>query len=58
VNLYFSCLKIGRQTFLRIVPSMNSWTEHEQASCAYFAAVALDRRISFNREMLARQVES
>jgi hypothetical protein len=37
---------------------MNSWTEHEQASCAYFAAVALDRRISFNREMLARQVES
>jgi hypothetical protein len=58
VNLYYSCLKMGQQIFLRAVPSMNSWTEHEQASCAYFAAVALDRRISFNREMLTRQAES
>jgi hypothetical protein len=57
VDLYFSFLKMGQQIFRRMVPSMKSWTEHEQASCAYYAAVALDRRISFNREMLAQQSE-
>ncbi len=58
VDLYFSCLKVGQQLFRTIFPSMNSWTEHEQASCAYYAAVALDRRIAFNRELLMQQSES
>jgi hypothetical protein len=58
VDLYFSCLRVGQQIFRSIFPSMGSWTAHEQANCAYFAAVALDRRIAFNREMLAQQSES
>ncbi len=58
VSFYYSCLNIGRETISRIVPALKSWTEQEQAGCAYFAAVALDRRISFNREMLAQQVDS
>jgi len=58
VNFYYACLKVGRQALSRIVPALKPWTEHEQANCAYFAAVTLDRRISFNREMLAQQVDS
>jgi len=58
VDVYFSCLRASQQILSRMVPSMKIWTEHEQASCAYYAAVALDRRISFNREMLSQQAES
>ena len=58
VSFYFSCLRVGKNVFSKIVPALKAWTEQEQASCAYFAAVALDRRISFNREMLAEQGES
>jgi len=58
VSFYYGCLNVAKESISRVVPTLKSWTEHEQASCAYFAAVALDRRISFNREMLAQQVES
>jgi len=39
-----------RSTLARLVPSMRAWTESERGQCAYFAAVALGRRISFSRE--------
>jgi hypothetical protein len=55
VNMYHSLLTATRQLFAWLVPSLRSWSEHEQAGCAYFAAVALDRRIAHNREMLAQQ---
>ena len=58
VSVYYSCLKMAADSISRMIPAMKSWTEHEQASCAYFAAVTLDRRIAFNREMLAQQVDS
>ena len=55
VNIYHSFLTAVRQMFAWIAPSLRSWAEHEQAGCAYFAAVALDRRIAHNREMFAQQ---
>jgi hypothetical protein len=55
VNIYHSFLTAARQMFAWIVPSLRSWAEHEQACCAYFAAVALDRRIAHSREILAEQ---
>jgi hypothetical protein len=58
VSFYYDCLSVAKGTLSRIVPNLKSWAEHEQASCTYFAAVALDRRVSFNREMLAQQSES
>jgi hypothetical protein len=58
VSLYHSCLKTVQGALATVKPSLKSWMEQEQARCAYFAAVALDRRISFNREMLAQQSES
>ena len=58
VGFYHTCLMVAKDSVSRLVPALKAWTERELASCAYFAAVALDRRISFNREMLAQQIES
>jgi hypothetical protein len=41
-------------TFL--VPAVVSWTERECESCSHFAAVALDRRISYSRDLFTQQV--
>lgn len=58
VGFYHTCLTVAKQSVSRLIPALNSWTERELASCTYFTAVALDRRIAFNREMLAQQVDS
>jgi hypothetical protein len=57
VTTYYSFLRTFHAAFSSVLPSLRSWADQEQASCAYFAAVTLDRRISFNREMLAQQAE-
>jgi hypothetical protein len=57
VGLYYSILNFAQGTFARLIPSFQPWAEQERAGCAYFAAVTLDRRIAFNREMLAQQAE-
>jgi hypothetical protein len=58
IGAYFSFLNFVRSTVARIVPSLRAWTESERGHCAYFAAVALGRRISFSRDMLAHQMDS
>ncbi len=58
VGAYFSLLNFIRATVARLVPSLRSWADLQQAQCAYFAAVALDRRIAFNRSLLAQQFDS
>ncbi len=58
IGAYFKILNFLRSTVARIVPSMQVWTELERAHCAYFAAVALERRISFSRDMLAQQMDA
>ena len=58
VGTYFGLLNFLRATLARMVPSMRAWTESERGSCAYFAAIALERRIAFSRGMLAQQMES
>lgn len=55
VGFYYSCLSVSKQLMGKIIPPLRPWADREQAGCAYFAAVALDRRISFNREMLLSQ---
>ena len=54
IGAYFRLLNFLHATISRLVPSMHTWTEIERGQCTYFAAVALDRRISFSREMLAQ----
>lgn len=58
VSFYHACLSMVQSVVSAVLPGLQSWMEEEQAHCAYFAAVALDRRIAFNREMLAQQVDS
>jgi hypothetical protein len=58
IGAYFSLLNFLRSTVARIVPSLRAWTELERGQCAYFAAVALERRISFSRDMLAQQMDA
>jgi hypothetical protein len=35
-----------------------AWTETERGQCTYFAAVALERRIAFSRDMFAHQLDT
>jgi hypothetical protein len=58
IDAYFSLLNFLRSTVARMVPSVHAWTESERGQCAYFAAVALERRISFSRDMLAQQMDA
>jgi hypothetical protein len=58
IGAYFGLLGFVRATLARIVPSLRSWTETERGQCTYFAAVTLERRIAFSRDMFAQQLES
>lgn len=58
IGAYFRLLNFLGSTLARMMPSMHAWTESERGHCAYFAAVALERRIAFSRGMLAQQMES
>jgi hypothetical protein len=58
IGVYFRLLNFLRSTIARLVPSMHAWTEFERGQCTYFAAVALERRISFSRDMLAQQMDA
>jgi len=58
IGAYFRLLNAVQATLARLVPSVLAWTEAERGFCTYFAAVALDRRIAFSRDMLAQQIEA
>ena len=56
VTLYFQMLGLASSLFRWLmVPSATGWIEAERGCCAYAAAVALDRRIAYNRTILAQQ---
>jgi hypothetical protein len=47
------CLEIAARG---VVPRAAEWIEEERQNCAYFVAVALDRRIANSRGLLAAQM--
>ncbi len=55
MNGYFRLLGVARRLSQRVIPSAASWIESECGGCAYVAAVALDRRIAYNRMLMAQQ---
>ena len=57
IGAYFGLLGFLRSSVARLVPSLLAWTETERGQCTYFAAVALERRIAFSRDMFAQQLE-
>jgi hypothetical protein len=58
IGAYFGLLGFIRSSVARIIPSLLAWTESERGQCTYFAAVALERRIAFSRDMFAQQLET
>ncbi|HXO62850.1 MAG TPA: hypothetical protein VN850_13630 [Candidatus Acidoferrales bacterium] len=58
IGAYFRLLGAVGTTMGRLIPSLRAWTESERSQCAYFAAVALDRRIAHNRDMFAEQMSA
>jgi len=57
VGIYFRLLSVLHATVARLAPRVRAWTQAERGHCTYFAAVALERRISFSRDMLAQQID-
>lgn len=57
IGTYFTLLGALRATFGRMIPKLRSWAEAERGQCTYFAAVTLDRRIAFSRDLFAQQLE-
>ena len=56
VTLYFRLLGLAHGVFRWLmVPSAAGWIEEERGCCAYAAAVTLDRRIAYNRMIMAQQ---
>jgi hypothetical protein len=55
VGTYFTILRALDAICLKLFPGASEWAERECASCSYFAAVALDRRISHSRDLLIQQ---
>ena len=56
VRGYYRLLSALRAVVQRVGPGVASWIDSERKACAYFAAVELDRRIAFNRDLLAQQM--
>ena len=56
VRVYYSLLGVAHRVAGRASKSFTNWLEAERGGCAYFAAVALDRRIAFSRELMAQQM--
>jgi hypothetical protein len=58
IRTYFRMLTFARGALSMVLPGIVSWTETELSGCAHFAAVALDRRISHSRNLMAQQISS
>jgi hypothetical protein len=58
VTLYFRMMNLVRQTGARLAPAVAAWAETERQACAYFAAVALDHRMSHSRDLVAEQTST
>jgi hypothetical protein len=56
VGAYYSVLAVLGRLAHRIAPNLAAWFERERESCSYFAAVALDRRISHSRDLFSQQL--
>jgi len=56
VGTYYALLAAIGHLARALMPKLAEWTEQERRSCSYFAAVALDRRITYTRGLYTEQV--
>lgn len=53
IRAYFRLMSAVRWSLASFLPEVRTWTEAQLSQCAYFAAVALDHRVSRSRTALA-----
>jgi hypothetical protein len=58
VGAYYRALRVLNRLTSSVVPQIAAWTNRECENCSYFAAVALDRRISYSRDLFTQQAAS
>jgi len=62
VRAYFGVLSLAKSWLTRIpsaaISKATAWAEGERASCAYFAATALDQRMAYSRALLSHGTAS
>ncbi len=56
VRTYYAMMSALRAMARGLLPAVGDWAESERKGCAYFAVVALDRRIAHNRDLMAQQM--
>ncbi|MGH9746260.1 MAG: hypothetical protein ACRD59_09150 [Candidatus Acidiferrales bacterium] len=56
VGTYYGLLRVIKRISAFVIPRIAAWTEMERQNCSHFAAVALDRRISYSRDLFTQQV--
>jgi hypothetical protein len=55
IAVYFRMVCLVHTVLSWAIPSAAPWIEAERGGCAYAAAVVLDRRIAYNRMLMAQQ---
>jgi hypothetical protein len=55
VDAYHNLLRAVNFAARAVMPGVVAWVERELQGCSYFAAVALDRRISSSRDLFSQQ---
>ena len=56
VGTYYGLLAVLNRVSRAVAPRFAGWVEQGRKSCSYFAAVALDRRISYSRDLFTQQI--
>jgi hypothetical protein len=56
VGTYYGFLRVIKYISHTLIPKVAAWTDTERQGCSHFAAVALDRRISYSRDLFTQQV--
>ncbi len=56
VGAYYNFLAVIVRFAKSLAPGVARWAESERVGCSYFAAVALDRRISYSRDLFTQQI--
>jgi hypothetical protein len=58
VKIYYTVLRAVEFLSRSLVPNVTAWAARERLGCSHFAAVALDRRMEFSRDLFARQAST
>jgi hypothetical protein len=55
VKAYFAVMTVLASASRTLGLGVTNWADHERTGCAFFAAVALDRRIAHNRQLFVAE---